>query len=276
MTLRIFVDLPLDYDDETYERWGYTLGYSLRTGLRQLYMLDGTEVELNTEPMWRVTTDTGKWKRGALTFIDAAIGGSGFLDRAARELHLVAARAVDHLKHGEDCNSACYRCLKSYQNQRHHQLLSWPHVLPDLESLRLAPPVALPAEVGDVHDPKPWLEAYAAGVGSPLELKFLRLFEASGIKVEKQVAISPDENGRVLTVADFVVKGTRTAVYVDGAGFHSGHAARRDRHIRERLRSGVGGWRVVELRATDLRRARRSSRSFNSPRRVRDAYRAGR
>ena len=37
---------------------------------------------------------------------------------------------------------------------------------------------------------RPWLEAYASGVGSPLELKFLRLFEAYGLAVEKKMPVS--------------------------------------------------------------------------------------
>ena len=41
-------------------------------------------------------------------------------------------------------------------------------------------------------DGAPWrpLDAYAAGVGSPLELKFLRLFEQHGFSPAKQVPIS--------------------------------------------------------------------------------------
>jgi hypothetical protein len=41
---------------------------------------------------------------------------------------------------------------------------------------------------------------------------------------------------------------------VDGAAFHVGPRLRRDRLIRNRLRSGNPSWRVVELRARDLAR----------------------
>jgi hypothetical protein len=202
--------------EDGYQRWGQSLGYALRTGMRHLYMLDGTEIEFELEPMWEVADATGRHKTGSLTFIDGAIGGSGFLERAACDLHLVAARTIEHLDHS-DCDSACYRCLKSYQNQRVHMHLSWPHIMPDLEALAAAAPAALPLERGDHPDPKPWLEAYDAGVGSPLELKFLRLFEQYGLAVEKQVAVSPDEGGRPISSADFVVKDTRIAIYIDGA-----------------------------------------------------------
>ena len=246
------VDLPPDFAVADYQRWGYSLGYALRTGMRQLYLLDGSEIEFVLEPMWESHADGQHFRRGALTFVDPALGGSGFLERAAEEVHLVARRTLEHLDH-PNCESACYRCLKSYQNQRHHAHLSWPHVLPNLEALASAAPTLLPAEKGDGADPRPWLDAYEAGVGSPLELAFLKQFESLGLVVDKQVPISPDVGGKPINVADFAVSGTRTAIYVDGAAFHRGAALRRDRYIRQRLVAGNPPWKVVELRAEHLK-----------------------
>jgi Lhr-like helicase len=257
-TLRLTVVLPPDLEDGDYKRWGYTLGYALRTGMRHLYMLDGPEIEFELERSWEERSEAGRRRVGALTFIDPAVGGSGFLDRCVDELHLVAHRAIDHLDHPK-CESACYRCLKSYANQRHHEYLSWPHVMPDLEAIATAPPEKLTAEVGDTDDPGPWLDAYDAGVGSPLELKFLRLFEKHGIEVEKQVPVAPDADGRPISQADFRVAGTNVLVYVDGAAFHTGNRLRRDRAIRKALREGSAAWRVVELTARDLRTPERTA-----------------
>ena len=250
-TLRIEVHLPLDFEKDFYRRWAYSLGYALRTGMRQLYMLDGSEIELEIEPLWTVS-GSNPHQRGALTFIDPAVGGSGFLERAGRELHLVALRTLEHLDH-TGCESACYRCLKSYWNQRHHDVLSWPHILPDLEQLAAHPPEILPLGTGAADDPRPWLDAYEAGVGSPLELAFLRLFEKHGLDVEKQVPVAPNEGEPPISLADFVIRGTRTAIYVDGAAFHKGQRLRRDRIIRERLQSGNLAWKIVAVRAEDLR-----------------------
>lgn len=250
-TLRLNVVLPPDYEDEDYRRWGYSLGYALRNGLRLLYMLDGPEIEFELEPQWEERREDGKRRLGALTFIDPAIGGSGFLDRCLDDLRLVARRAIEHLDHPK-CETACYRCLKSYANQRHHEYLSWPRIMPDLEALAVAPPEPLPAEVGDAEDPRPWLEAYDAGVGSPLELKFLRLFEQHGVDVEKQVPVGAEPDGPCISQADFRVAGTTTLVYVDGAAFHTGARLRRDRAIRRALREGSAGWKVVELTARDF------------------------
>ena len=252
-TLRFLVDLPLDMDETAYSRWGLSLGYALRSGMRLQYTLDGPEIEFELEPLWKMNRDGRQWKRGSLTFVDTAVGGSGFLERAIGELQVVAARTLDHLDH-RDCDEACYRCLKSYQNQRHHGRLSWPHVVEHLEALSKAAPEPMPGALGDVLDPSPWLEAYDAGVGSPLELKFLRLFEKHSLTVETQVPVAPKEGGKPISLADFVVKGRRIALYVDGACFHTGMNLRRDRRIRERLAAGDPPWRVVELRAKDLGR----------------------
>lgn len=46
-------------------------------------------------------------------------------------------------------------------------------------------PHAAPPETGDLDDPDPWLESYAAGVGFPLELRFLRLFKQHGLHPQK-------------------------------------------------------------------------------------------
>jgi hypothetical protein len=124
--------------------------------------------------------------------------------------------------------------------------------MPELEQLASAAPRAASLERGDEDDPRPWLEAYDAGVGSPLELRFLRVFEAHGIDVQKQVPMSAEEGGPIISIADFVVTGTKTAIYVDGASFHRGNRLRRDRAIRKRLREGGFHWRVVELSSHHL------------------------
>jgi len=166
-------------------------------------------------------------------------------------LNIAAAQALKHPQH-PDCESACYRCLKSYENQGHHESLSWPRIICDLEELAATRPSSHNLESDDILDPRPWLDAFSAGVGSPLELRFLRLFEQSGLEVEKQVPVSASDGEAPISVADFAIPDRRIAIYVDGAAFHSGSNLRRDRFIRKRLRSGNPPWHVVELRASDL------------------------
>ncbi|MEI6778901.1 MAG: helicase-related protein, partial [Chloroflexales bacterium] len=234
--LRVLAPVPDDMDEGDLMCWGLSLGYALRLGMRHRYMLDGPEIEFLVEGPWPVVQAGRTFRQMALSFIDPSVGGSGYLRRIAEELHLVALRAIEHLDH-PTCTRACYRCLKSYENQRYHDQLSWPRIIADLYALADAAPVVRPREHGDIDDPGPWLEAYAAGVGSPLELRFLRLFETYGFHPQTQVPVSPD-GGSAISVADFAVPERRMAIYVDGAAFHSGANRARDAHLRDQLRRG--------------------------------------
>jgi hypothetical protein len=216
-------------------------------------MLGSGEMDFELEGPWDTGDSSARYGMVSLAFIDPSLGGSGYLERVAENLHLVVARAIDHLDH-RDCQTACYRCLKSYYNQRYHDHLAWPLAIPYLEELRHSQPHGRPLETGDIDDPRPWLEAYAAGVGSPLELKFLRLFAKYGFHPEKQVPVSPVDGVAPISIADFALVEQRLAIYVDGAAFHSGANLRRDRYIRNRLREGTPPWKVVELTAADLSR----------------------
>lgn len=252
--LRLQVVLPAAMGADAILEWSHSLGAALRAGMRHHLLLDDAEIEFEPEGPWEATHDAGAWQRLCLTFVDASVGGSGYIPRIARDLHLIARQAIRHLDH-PNCETACYRCLKSYQNQRHHEHLKWPLIMADLESLAEAAPESLPLQQGDTLNPAPWLEAFAAGVGSPLELRFLRLFQQHGFDPQRQVAVSPDD-GPPISIADFAVPERRLAIYIDGAAFHTGQRLRRDRWIRNRLREGPRPWRVAELRASDLARGR--------------------
>jgi hypothetical protein len=82
----------------------------------------------------------------------------------------------------------------------------------------------------------------------------LRFFEKYGFHPEKQVAVSPTVGGAPISIADFAVAGRKLAIYIDGAAFHVGQNLRRDRYIRNKLRSSQPPWRVEELTARDLAR----------------------
>lgn len=150
--------------------------------------------------------------------------------------------------------TANYRCLKGYGNQRFHTLLQWPLAIPALEVLKEAAPTS--CATGYTDDPRPWLEAYAEGVGSPLELKFWRLFQQHGFSPVKQLDIRLTPSAPAISIADFGIESARLAIYVDGASVHVGHRLRRDRIIRQKMRESQPTWRVVELHHLDSRRRR--------------------
>jgi replicative superfamily II helicase len=253
--LRILIPVPETMDVKDIESWGLSLGYSLRIGMRHLYMLDGSEIDFELEGPWKIAHNKSKIGVLSLTFIDPSVGGTGYLEQAANDFHMIAGRSLEHLNH-KNCETACYRCLKSYVNQRFHEKLNWTLVYSTLQMLSGEKPVKQSAKTGDINDPKPWLEAYNAGTGSPLELKFLRVFEKHGFLLEKQVPIILDEGKGPISVADFAVPEKRIAIYVDGLAFHQGMNLRRDRFIRDQMRNAKKPWRVVELTAKDIRKAK--------------------
>lgn len=255
-TLRLVVPVPATTRGSTdaiklVEAWGRSLGEALLAGVQHAYMIDDDELAFDFEGPWMWASNDQQATYVSLTFTDPTVGGSGYLERVANELHIVAGHALQHLNH-TDCETSCYRCLKTYGNQRFHPLLQWPLAIPSLDVLKEAPPV--PCSPGREDDPRPWLEAYAEGVGSPLELKFLRLFQQHGFSPVKQLDIRLTPAEPVLSRADFGVESRRLAIYVDGASIHVGHRLRRDRHIRQRMREACVPWQVVELRAADLAR----------------------
>lgn len=242
--LRLLVPVPGSDDDTGFKSWGLSLGYALQLGMRHTFMLDDGEIDFELEGPW--STGDPNLKLISLSFIDASIGGTGYLKRIADSFDIVAQRSIEQLAH-PGCETACYRCLKSYQNQRFHELLRWPEAMDALQTLAAGRPSPRTLETGDVDDPTPWVEAYRAGVGSPLELQFLRLFEQHNFYPQRQVAVPTD---RPISIADFAVPDARLAIYVDGAAFHVGANLRRDHYIRERLRSM--GWHVEQLQAAEL------------------------
>ena len=192
--LRVLVPIPEGMQDAAVKTWGYSMGYALLIGMERLMS-------------WQAAKSISSWKaRGSpestspfrlrswtqASGVRVTSGGSRTSSISLRET------ALEHLDH-PNCQTACYRCLKSYSNQRHHEFLQWPVTIPHLRTLADEQPVQKPLERGDDDSPKPWLEAYAAGVGSPLELKFLRLFEKHGFTPEKQVPVAPAQGTR----ADF-------------------------------------------------------------------------
>jgi hypothetical protein len=236
--LRLLVPLPATGGIDDWHSWGLTLGYALLNGMQHFFMLGSNELDFELEGGWLDGEATARYRMLSLAFIDPSLGGSGYLRKIADEFHNVAKRTLDHLDH-PDCETACYRCLKSYQNQRYHDQLEWPKVIDALNELAAIVPRSRPLEAGDLDDPRPWVEAYAAGVGSPLELKFLRLFEKHGFTPQKQAPVAPSPGVDPISVADFAVPQRRLAIYIDGAAFHTGRNLRRDRSIRERLRHGI-------------------------------------
>lgn len=233
--------------DQDLKRWAVTLGEALLVGAQRYFALSPNDLSVLWEGTHEVKVGNVTTQQGVITFIDPNVGGSGYLRKLAVELDQVARVALDHLDH-EGCDTACYRCLKTYQNQRLHRLLRWPVVTATLQGLAEEQPEERSLTLADVNDPAPWQAAFAAGCASPAEHRCLQLLERAGLSPAKQYPIG-EGTGPAFTVADFAFPDRRVAIYVDGVAFHTGDRKRRDRAIEARLQSMDRPWTVVRVKA---------------------------
>jgi hypothetical protein len=114
--LRLLLPVRASTRADQVDSWGLTLGYALLNGIQHQFMLGTGELDFELEGRWDTGETSSRYGLVSLAFIDPSLGGSGYLERVAENFDHVAARAIDHLDH-TDCETACYRCLKSYYNQ---------------------------------------------------------------------------------------------------------------------------------------------------------------
>lgn len=234
------------------QHWAITLGNALLVGAERHFALSPGDLNVLWEGWHELRQGEQTVQQGVITFVDPDVGGSGYLRKMATELDRVAAAALVHLDH-EGCETACYRCLKTFYNQRQHAFLQWPLATSTLAGLAEQPPEEMQLSAVDIQDPAPWQQAFAAGCGSPLEYRCLRILEDAGLQPVKQHPIA-DDNGHIFTVADFAFPDRRLAIYVDGVAFHTGDRLRRDRAIEKRLQELAEPWTIVRVTARALYR----------------------
>ena len=86
-----------------------------------------------------------------------------------------------HLE-GHDCPASCYRCLRSYRNQRVHGVLNWRLAMPYLQAAAASElePLATTTAPSRGEGPE-WDEARREGCESPLEFRLLKAIRAAGL-----------------------------------------------------------------------------------------------
>lgn len=241
------------------ESWGegeavaWSLLYALLNGAVRAFDIDDADLDCQVLTK-HIADDSNKPARRVLDVLwtDRITGGSGILIELAEKLPVVAEAALKHLE-GHECPSSCYRCLRSFRNQRVHGLLDWRLARQFLLSLSQEPV----HRVGEVPPDEPipqqsgqeWEDARAVGLESPQELRLYNALLAEGSIPRPTIqhrVVRPD--GSLLTRADFAYLDCepRLLIYVDGLAYHSDMKARvHDQRITNQLQTM--GFRVLRF-----------------------------
>ena len=251
-TLRLIVPGIASLSDEGVS-WSWSLGWAIIQGAVRMFEIDEDDIDV------RVLTRRLEEREEALelVWVDTVLGGSGILREIARQFPQVAAAVAQHLQ-GHNCPSSCYRCLRSYRNQRVHGRLSWRLIYPQLQAAASESVVVAstaPATRATTEGPE-WEEARRNGCGSPQEYRLLLAIRAAGLpEPAKQFQIE-DRPGHVITIADFAYPEDHLLIYVDGLAFHSSLRMRiHDTRQSNRLQTmGFTVFRFISARASHAHR----------------------
>lgn len=247
-----------------------TLRNALERGIEAEFQLEDSELESQPLPDPR--------NHGRLLLMEAAEGGAGALRRLVAEPDALAriarrALAIAHfdpdtgadIGHAdgarERCESACYECLLSYNNQLDHALIDR-HAVRDL-LLDLARATTRAGAGGWTRaDQRSILERFA---DSSLERSFLAWLDKHGLRLPDRAQVSVTEaNARPDLVYD--LDGNPVAVFIDGPVHDAASVAERDAAAQDRLIDA--GWHVVRVRhdADWMTVAQRNASVFGRPR----------
>jgi len=198
--------------------WAWSLAWAIVQGAVRLFDLDEDDIE----PSVLTRKVDGQVEALEIIWVDTVLGGSGILNEIVARFPQVADSALKHLQ-DHDCPSSCYRCLRTYRNQRIHALLNWRLVMPQLT----AAASDIIAESGTTFPGRhttegpEWEEARQEGCESPQELRLLKEMRKAGLpEPEKQYLVTSD-SGWTITKADFAYPQQRLLIYVDTLAFHS-------------------------------------------------------
>jgi ATP-dependent helicase YprA (DUF1998 family) len=211
------------------ERWTRTFDQALRLGLQLELFVGSGEVD----SFCRSVTEEGRERR-SLVLYDTMPGGTGYLRRLVAELPRIAGRALHHLETCT-CESACYRCLKDFWNQRYHELLDKRLVLTALRALTV--PADTPAAKVDAD----------VRFESFLEARFYELLQEAGLRLPKTQRIVRNADGRWIARADFTFEHPPLAVFTDGRQFHATLAGQVVADLEKRNELELSGTRVLEF-----------------------------
>lgn len=183
---------------------------------------------------------------------DPMPGGSGILDQIIDQWDRIIDRGILTLnKCPNNCENACYECMKTYGNMQYHGLLDRKRAAELLTSIRA--PLEIIASIPSVEEEQ---DPAGESTNTP-EMRLSSLLQERGFPpFDRQKEIQLTEVATT-TTPDFYYEspseGIRVAIYLDGlsTSIHGNpEAQRKDQFIRTVLRSK--GVQVVEVPASAL------------------------
>jgi hypothetical protein len=249
-TLRLLVE-GLEEQGEDGVAWAWSIGTALLEGARRHFELDDDDLDVIVQT---AKDSNGRSRALEILWVDKILGGSGMIEAMLLEFQDVARAAVQHLE-GHNCPASCYRCLRSYRNQRVHGILNWRLAMPYLQAAAASElePLAAAARPTRAEGPE-WDEARREGCESPLEMRLLKAIRAAELPEPLKQHEVYDSRGRLLTRADFAyVTPRRILIYADGLEFHS--AIRQRIHdTRQSNQLQTEGWQVLRFLGPQVHR----------------------
>jgi len=102
----------------------YSFGYALLRASAVYLQIDPTELAMGVQP-YQIEDEWGtNYIGGNIYIYDTLPGGAGYARTIANNLSSILNKARDLTQEcPENCETACYRCLMDYNNQRYHSLL---------------------------------------------------------------------------------------------------------------------------------------------------------
>ncbi|MBN1247611.1 MAG: DEAD/DEAH box helicase [Anaerolineae bacterium] len=234
------VPLPAGAAQDQPEAFYLTLANTLQRALLVAFNLDERELSGFLAPS---PDDDIPFR---VVLYETTVGGSGVLASVAEPGRLTTALAcARELLHEGDpeggCEAACYGCLLSFYNQRHHALLDRTLVLPWLQGLGAV--TAMPVVSTNRYS------ELAAQCESDLERQVLRAICDRRLPLPDAAQQTILDGDAPLAIADFAYE-PRILVFVDGSPHHRDYVQQAD--VRKRTRLKALGYRVVVIDAEDL------------------------
>ncbi|SDJ58789.1 protein of unknown function [Pedobacter sp. ok626] len=114
----------------------YSAAFLLQRIIADKLDVDPTEIEIADISRKSLKDDTGRFV-AEIILTDELPNGSGFVRQLFNEFKNILAltlkptdkekylKSIQSSDHGDNCDSACYECLKVYRNMSYHSLLDW-------------------------------------------------------------------------------------------------------------------------------------------------------